>query len=300
MISIVLPTHNRSSSLKNVIETILGQEPIDSISFELLVVDNNSTDDTKDIVKNLAIRNNRIKYHFEKQRGRSCALNKGIIEAQGDILAIIDDDDVPSRYWLSAIYKKFLCDAEIDVVLGWLVKFKEGDQLKDVYRSATYHPPRELLMGNGGNMAMRKNVFLKIGLFDHRIGVGSKFGGSAEDTDFIYRCMRNNIKVEHSKDIVVFYRQRNTNSKQLIQLKRDWYGVGFLWAKYTILIKDYYALKRVYWHTCENLYKSFFARGETRKAALVKLIYLLRGFIFGVIFWPFQKNIYCNGVKIKC
>lgn len=86
-ISVVIPTHNRSQSLKRAINSILD-DTIKS-EYEIVVVDNNSKDDTKDVV---AIYESKVKYYFEPNTSFTRARHTGAINATGDILLYIDDD----------------------------------------------------------------------------------------------------------------------------------------------------------------------------------------------------------------
>jgi glycosyltransferase involved in cell wall biosynthesis len=88
-VSIILPTHNRACSLRRSIESVLNQSFAD---FELIVVDDCSTDGTLDVVR--GIDDNRIRYlHSEKQMGAGGARNCGIRAATADLLAFQDSDD---------------------------------------------------------------------------------------------------------------------------------------------------------------------------------------------------------------
>jgi glycosyltransferase involved in cell wall biosynthesis len=131
-VSIIIPTKDRSSDLKDVL-TSLQLALVPDFSYEILVIDNASTDDTKqtvlDFLKKLPIR-----YIFEPKLGLHNARNRGLKESDGDILAYIDDDILISKNWLCSIPLSFSLP---DVVMAtgncfplfddsapdWLVKF---------------------------------------------------------------------------------------------------------------------------------------------------------------------------------
>src|SRR5690349_17003226 len=86
-VSIIIPTFNRSSRLINAIESALRQTYTD---FEIMVVDDGSTDDTRERLKPYV---GRIRYVYQQNRGASAAKNKGIALATGKWVSILDDDD---------------------------------------------------------------------------------------------------------------------------------------------------------------------------------------------------------------
>lgn len=86
--SIILPTYNRAKFIKNAINSVLNQTFID---FELIIIDDGSTDHTREIVTN--IKDSRIKYHYQENAERSAARNKGIELAKGRWICFLDSDD---------------------------------------------------------------------------------------------------------------------------------------------------------------------------------------------------------------
>src|SRR3990167_5510795 len=107
-ISVVVPTYNRCESLIKALQSIADQTGIDKADYEIIVVDNNSTDKTKEIVEGFkrAFPGNLI-YLFEQRKGKTFALNKGIESTRGEIIAMTDDDCVADRNWLANIWKTF-------------------------------------------------------------------------------------------------------------------------------------------------------------------------------------------------
>lgn len=120
MISVIIPTHNRSDSLKNTIISLKGQVISKELGFdyEIIVVDNNSTDGTKKLIDDMGGQmNGRLKYLFESNKGASRARNKGIESAKGKIISFIDDDCTAVKNWLNEIALTFK-NHNADAVLG--------------------------------------------------------------------------------------------------------------------------------------------------------------------------------------
>ena len=100
-ITVILCTYNRCQSLPSALDSVTATLLPDSIEWEVLVVDNNSTDETRQVVEDFSRRwPDRFRYLFEPRPGKSNALNAGIREAAGDILAFMDDDVFVDPMWL--------------------------------------------------------------------------------------------------------------------------------------------------------------------------------------------------------
>ena len=95
MISVIIPTYNRASFLRESIQSVLDQKAFQSpeipLSFELIVVDDGSTDNTKDTVTAFE---KSVRYHFQPNQGVSAARNLGLRLARGDFIAFLDSDDL--------------------------------------------------------------------------------------------------------------------------------------------------------------------------------------------------------------
>jgi glycosyltransferase involved in cell wall biosynthesis len=100
-ITVILCTYNRCQRLSKALQSVAVSEMPTSAAWEVLVVDNNSHDQTREVVDNFArLDPVRFRYLFESNPGKSHALNAGIREAHGDILAFIDDDVTVEKDWL--------------------------------------------------------------------------------------------------------------------------------------------------------------------------------------------------------
>src|SRR5215470_11241103 len=117
-ISVVLATYNRAASLQITLESFAKLRIPPTLDWELLVVDNNSTDATAATVfRHIDRHGPRVRYIFEGQQGRSAALNAGIAASKGEIIAFTDDDIILDPDWLSQIYRAF-DDRSVSAVAG--------------------------------------------------------------------------------------------------------------------------------------------------------------------------------------
>lgn len=114
-ISVVIPAYNAEKTLRQCLESVLNQTTKD---YELIVVDNNSTDKTKDIIREFQKKDTKVKYIFEAKRGRGAARNAGINNASGDIIAMTDTDCVVPEDWLQQLTGPIIYENESAVMGG--------------------------------------------------------------------------------------------------------------------------------------------------------------------------------------
>ncbi len=217
-ISIIICTYNRCESLKITLESLVKQEADDRMYWRVLVVDNNSTDQTKNVVESFMARfNGRLKYFLEPKRGISHARNRGIQEALGEIIAFTDDDCLVDKNWVSSLYngfKQYNADAvggkilpiyptqvpawvknNIQLLCGAIVFHDHGDGVK------MYQKP--MIEAVGANMAFRAEVFRAYGLFRTDLGVGQGIMG--EDTEFFKRLEGGAAKLYYCGNALVWH-----------------------------------------------------------------------------------------------
>ena len=113
MISVITPVYNSSQFLNACIESVLCQSYKD---FEFLIIDDGSTDNSKDIIRNWALRDNRVVPVFQEISGASSARNHGLDIAKGEFVVFVDSDDYVTQTYLQDLID-MISDKE-DVVLG--------------------------------------------------------------------------------------------------------------------------------------------------------------------------------------
>jgi glycosyltransferase involved in cell wall biosynthesis len=182
--SVIICTYNRGDSLKKTLASLAKLST--NATWELIVVDNNSTDNTRNIVeeasKTFPVD---LRYLFEPEPGKSAAQNTGIRDARGEIIATIDDDAVIGPYWLDRAaegLERFNCD----FVGGRVVPVWGGPRPKWLQDKPGLHwavialqdlGPQPVEYGVNGvpwplgvNEATRRDAFTRTGLFDNRLG----------------------------------------------------------------------------------------------------------------------------------
>jgi len=128
-ISVIIITFNRAHMLKDTLSSLVQQVRLPD---EVVVVDNNSTDDTKEVALGFSPELN-IRYVFEGTQGVAVARNTSIKNASGDILAFIDDDCVAEKEWLRYLELPFLKDPSIGMVAGKILGCRVKGTLVEDY-----------------------------------------------------------------------------------------------------------------------------------------------------------------------
>lgn len=200
-ITVILCTYNRSKSLERALASVAGSILPESTEWQVLVVDNNSKDDTRKVVSEFTMLHpGRFAYLFEPHPGKSFALNAGISASTADILAFMDDDVEVDPYWLHNLTAKFLdgpwsgtggrilpekgfvppqwLETQDRYALAPLAVFDRGSEAGELDE-----PPF------GTNMAYRTEMFAKYGGF--RTDLGPRPGSEMrnEDSDFGSRLL---------------------------------------------------------------------------------------------------------------
>ena len=202
-ISIVLPTYNRADELDLAVASALDQTAPAHL-YELIVVDNASTDSTGDVLQRLVAENpGRIRGLIERRQGVSYARQAGIDAACGDIVAFFDDDVRVSQNWIETILKRFRENTGIDCVGGkvlplwsaappsWLTPDHAAPLgLQDLGEESFISSDADRRGFISANLACRRSVFHHIGGFSPRFQRVKDGIGSLEDDDFIRRFWR--------------------------------------------------------------------------------------------------------------
>lgn len=215
-VSVVIATYNRCQYLKDVLES-LNQQDISRESFELIVVDNNSTDRTPEIVAEFCRTSGlAVRYIHESRQGLSIARNRGSAEAQGDIVAFIDDDAHADSAWLKMLLQVYddFSDAGVaggKIKLLWLVSRPSWltGNLEMSYSALDYgdllqelHFPRTPF---GCNFSVKRSLFLELGGFFEGLGrQGQQLMGS-EEVYFCHLVESCGKKVYYAPDAVVHH-----------------------------------------------------------------------------------------------
>lgn len=202
MFSLVVCTFNRADALREALRTALAQETGGRFTYEVIVVDNNSTDDTRAVVnERLGAAEGRIRYLFEPRQGKSFALNQALSSLSGEYFTIVDDDFVLPSDWLIRIFEGIRRNPGASFYSGkvlprwsetppvWLTR-----QHWSAVAMADYGD-EEFLATRDNQICLLASTFRSadvrtVGGYDVRLGViGSRIGG-VEDLEILQRLWR--------------------------------------------------------------------------------------------------------------
>jgi glycosyltransferase involved in cell wall biosynthesis len=216
-LTVILCTYNRCQLLATALESVAASTVPPSVEWEVLIIDNNSSDQSRQVAQGFCDRfPGRFRYLFEKQQGKSYALNTGIKEARGDILAFMDDDVTVEPTWLrnltATLEDREWAGSGGRIVLQWPSSLPNWISIKGPYSRHVFpgfdqgDEAKELIGPPfGTNMAFRKEVLKKHGGF--RIDLGPTAGSEirAEDTELGRRLIAAGERLRYEPDAIVYH-----------------------------------------------------------------------------------------------
>jgi GT2 family glycosyltransferase len=226
-ISVIIAARDDETLIRNCLISLINTDYPKELR-EFLVVDNGSKDQTPQIIKSFP-----VKYLYEERKGISYARNNGIEAGKGDIFLFTDPDCVVSTGWIREIVRVFE-NEDAGVVAGAIIPYPgETPAVRYAARRRSHSQERPMSLAIRSfamtpNIAFRREVFDKIGLFDSRFP-----GGGWEDADLCWRFSNGtNLKLKYAPRAVVFHRYRTTAKDFFNQHRRYGHGLAILCAKY--------------------------------------------------------------------
>ncbi|HWX40643.1 MAG TPA: glycosyltransferase [Blastocatellia bacterium] len=215
-ISVAISTYNRCGQLRDAIQSLLAQDA--GNPYEILVVDNNSNDDTRAVVHSLIERgHSNLRYIFEERQGLSYGRNTAIANARAPLIAFTDDDVRVAPNWISTAIQAFRDHPDVDFIGGkviprwqqpppdWLTEDHWAPLAVLNYGDyALYVDPGNPVCLVGANLLFRKSVFDRIGLFSPELQRVKDSVGSMEDHELIARLWRAGGRGLYVPEIVVY------------------------------------------------------------------------------------------------
>jgi glycosyltransferase involved in cell wall biosynthesis len=232
-VSVVIPTRNRIHLLTDALGSLLEQDyPEDR--YEIVVVDDGSTDGTAGIVDALATARQQPRMRLVRRppKNQNAARNLGVSTARGSLVAFLDDDEVAPRNWLSGLVEGRKRHPDVDVVGGpYRVRFDApvprlcprcwpGEAAFDLGREE-----REVEEVAGGNLLIRKAAFEAVGSFDEALQ------GHRNETEWMMRFRRKGGRIVYLPDVPVWHRRGRTELRLTYRLRKA-YAIGRQVARY--------------------------------------------------------------------
>jgi len=264
--SIAICTHNRAADLKEALLSLTQQkfqEP-----FEVIVVDNRSTDRTKQVTLEVqTLMQASVRYVYEERLGLSVARNRAIREAKGEYILFLDDDAAASPDWIGEIVRLFDRDAQVGCVGGKIEPVWEGgapawlpEENRTLYSILDYAGEVKEMQAPdipfGANMGLRASLFQGMAAFREDLGrVGSNLL-SSEESELIGRVRSRGWKVIYTPHAFVLHKIPRS------RISRKW------------------LLRRIYW---QGVSKAVASNGKTAdmvKSLLKMFVFLLLAIVF--------------------
>jgi len=251
-LSLVICSRNRAKQLKKCIESINSNEMLEAKG-ELILVNNNSTDDTENIMQSLK---EKIPFPMiiinEPNIGKSYGLNAGILKARGEIIIFTDDDCYLTKGYLLKANKIFETN-EFDYCGGqiWLYDKNDAKVAYNYDDKKVIIPPYTFLSAGtiqGANMVFHRRVIDKIGLFDTALGPGTPL--VSEDIDYAARATWAGFTGAHIPELIVYHHHGKKAGKDTEKVWEGYYcGRGAYYIKFILMgrfpyLKNWYLLSK--------------------------------------------------------
>jgi len=240
-LAVAICTKDRPEILSRCLQHLLKlRKAEDSPRFEILVVDNSPSDErAKELVALLP----GVRYLREPKVGLNFARNRAMQEANGDILAYLDDDVIVDRCWLNGLMEAYSENPDAAAFTGLVLPYEMVTEAQIIFekrggfrrgfekiRYGRILPDNPLypcgagIFGAGCNMAFRREVLVELGGFDEALDTGAPLPGGG-DLDIFYRVIRSGYFIVYEPQYLVFHEHR----RQWGKLRRQYWswGLGF-------------------------------------------------------------------------
>lgn len=220
VLSVAICTFNRAESLRRTLESLAQAAPPATAGWELIVVDNNSSDHTREVAAAFSD-SLPMRYVFEQEQGLSAARNRAMREFRGDVLLFTDDDVTVDPDWLvhydraiaefpDAAYfggrvlplwpngrPRWLHDESLALLSGLLVRFHLGE----VTRPFQVEDPTPY----GASFALRRSTITQVGNFNRALGVKAQVPGRGEESEYLSRALAASLQGVYVSDAIVHH-----------------------------------------------------------------------------------------------
>jgi GT2 family glycosyltransferase len=236
LFSVVIPTYNRKELLGKCLEALVTQS-LDVSRFEVIVVDDGSTDGTSDFLKARRFPF-RLTGKTEEHGGAPAARNAGIAGACGTYVALTEDDVIPDRDWLNNALK-YLGDSSIDVLEGRTIY---QHTLKDVRRFEGQRLPSFIPC----NLIIKRDVLESVGGYDTTFYDARRHLYFREDADLGFRILDAGYRVAIADDVVVAHPPQFSSLNDCTRHARRYVFDPLLYKKHPLRFRQMIEVKRLF------------------------------------------------------
>ena len=281
-ISVIICTYNRDKYIYNVLKSI-AENTLSRDKYEIVLVNNNSTDSTETECNRFCTDYSDVKFRYfiETNQGLSYARNRGIQEAEGNVVVYVDDDATINKEYLQTYYDFFDKDDNIEAAGGPILPVYETEEPKWMSHYTRQLITGKLYIGNktkefpkgafpgGGNAAYRKRVFDKVGLFNVDLGRKGNSLIGAEEKDLFDKMTAQGIKFFYLPNAILYHIIPTTKLTEE-HFKKLTYSIGKSERIRTLAIseKKYYSRifsEAIKWGASIVLWLKFFVTANIQK-----------------------------------
>ncbi len=195
--SVIIPTYNNEQKIERAVNSVVKQT---CNSWELIIVDDGSTDATEDKLKSFLSEHNNIKYFKQANKGVTVARNTGVEFATGEFICFLDSDDEVKENWLSDF--QGLKKANTGYIsCGYLLNGEERYPKQNKKISGYKYSSL------AGSFALKKDIFDKIGGYDFNLKQSENWEMTARAIEF---CQLNNLGIVHTDHSNLIYHHEKT------------------------------------------------------------------------------------------
>ena len=217
-LSLVICTRNRAPQLAESLRSLTRLRY--SGPWELVIVDNGSKDETRDVIQNYRA-SLFLKTVVEPRAGLGRARNRGWANSQGAIVAFTDDDCYPAHDYLSSVVGCFEEDSRLGFIGGRILLHDPEDYRVTIQEKACRQDlcPGEFLptgLIQGANFACRRRALESVGGFDERFGAGALF--PCEEVDVMARMLARGWSGAYEPGPLVYHHHRRRTKKEAFRL----------------------------------------------------------------------------------
>ena len=163
--TIITPTFNREDMLQTTIKSVQAQTFTD---WEMIIIDDGSTDNTEQIVKELFLKDERIKYFKKPNTGQADSLNVGASKASGEFLTFLDSDDEAYPNWLEVVNKNIKADTSV-LCIAAMRKMMNGKMVKEHMCRWKFFGEMVRYKFTCGSLFLKKHILFDIGGYDPKM-----------------------------------------------------------------------------------------------------------------------------------
>ncbi len=251
-VSVVVPTRDRPQLVHEAVLSILAG---DVLPDEIVVIDQGTSAAAE--VGDLGGGACEVRHQRERGRGLSRARNAGIAAARNEVIVFVDDDLLVDNAWLGVLVTALVHGGPRLVVTGRVLETAPEQQGSFAPSSVTSTESKEFQgrLGDdviaGGNLAVHRSAFEEVGLFDVRLGAGSRFPG-AEDNDFGYRVLEAGYRIRYEPAALVHHRAWRPHA-DFARIRWGYgLGQGGFYAKH-LRLRDLHMLGRFVRHAGQRI-----------------------------------------------